>query len=189
MPRPCTVCQHPSRDRIDAAVIRNRPTREIAKRFGLSRSAIARHANHLDRSVSMAVSSQTGQVVGQSSQTGQPEARTLPDPIEIGAPLLEQVRYLHARTLHVLENVTEPKTALQAVKEARANLEFLARLTGQWVDRHQVTGTVTHELADLDVPALKAKLKELEADLSAIDTEGADVPDTGSLRDREGAPS
>ena len=43
MPRRCTVCAHAERDRIDAALLAGEANRAIARRFGIDRSALARH--------------------------------------------------------------------------------------------------------------------------------------------------
>ena len=46
--RPCTVCIHPKRDEIDAAILDERPYRSIAAHFGMSHLAVYRHKlNHL----------------------------------------------------------------------------------------------------------------------------------------------
>ena len=46
--RPCTVCIHPKRDEIDAAILDDRPYRTIAAHFGISHLAVYRHkSNHL----------------------------------------------------------------------------------------------------------------------------------------------
>ena len=48
MPRPCAICTHPDRSTIEAAMATGDSYREIASRFELSKSAVARHAaNHL----------------------------------------------------------------------------------------------------------------------------------------------
>src|SRR3712207_9134864 len=41
--RRCTVCDHPERHGIDEALVTGAPYRSIAKRFGLSESAVYRH--------------------------------------------------------------------------------------------------------------------------------------------------
>ena len=43
MPRRCTVCDHPKRHGIDEALVSGAPYRSVAKRFGLSESAVYRH--------------------------------------------------------------------------------------------------------------------------------------------------
>ena len=45
MGRPCTVCSHNSREEIDTSLIGGSPYRDVAGRFGLSKSAIERHAS------------------------------------------------------------------------------------------------------------------------------------------------
>ena len=44
MGRVCTCCAHPERDEIDACVTRGDSTYVMADRFGLSASAVQRHA-------------------------------------------------------------------------------------------------------------------------------------------------
>jgi len=43
MPRRCSVCDHPERHSIDQALVGGAPYRSVAKRFGLSESAVYRH--------------------------------------------------------------------------------------------------------------------------------------------------
>ena len=43
MPRRCAVCGHPERHSIDEALVSGGPYRSVAKRFGLSDSAVYRH--------------------------------------------------------------------------------------------------------------------------------------------------
>jgi len=49
MGRTCTVCQHPERKALDAALVAvESPYRDIARRYGLSKDALLRHkADHL----------------------------------------------------------------------------------------------------------------------------------------------
>lgn len=171
MARACSICCHPHRAAIDGELVRRRPHRAIARSYGVSRSAVSRHVGHMNRpSPTPLVAPQSQPAAGQPGLT-----RNLPDPINSSATPLDQLRYLQDHTLHLLERASSERqttVALQAIKEARANVELMAKLTGALVDRHSIQSTVTHELADLDIPALKAKLKELESDLTAIDTEG-----------------
>ena len=46
MPRACTVCAHPKRTAIEAALAAGESQREVAARFGLSKTALVRHAQH-----------------------------------------------------------------------------------------------------------------------------------------------
>jgi DNA-binding transcriptional ArsR family regulator len=39
----CTICQHPKREEIEDALVRRVPMRRIARRYGVSKSAVGRH--------------------------------------------------------------------------------------------------------------------------------------------------
>jgi transposase-like protein len=113
MPRRCTVCDHPERPTVDALLLEGgESNRAIARRFGLSKDAVARHReDHLPERLLRAADA--GEV---ASADG----------------LLSQLRHLHARTLAILgetEAARDHQTALRAIAEARRNLELLARLT------------------------------------------------------------
>jgi hypothetical protein len=49
MPKPCSVCTHPSRKEIDRALLSGVPYRTLAARYDLSASALCRHTRHLAR--------------------------------------------------------------------------------------------------------------------------------------------
>ncbi len=51
MARKCTICNHPQKSEIDAAILREEPFRNIAKHFGTSLGAIHRHKNGCMRDV------------------------------------------------------------------------------------------------------------------------------------------
>src|SRR3989442_11375886 len=114
MPRTCTVCRHPERPAINAALVAGEPLRDIAVRFGLSRSALDRHnGEHLPATLLRAK-----------------------DAAEVAHAddLLGQVRGLGARALAILdqaEEAGERRTALAAIREARGVVELVARLVGE----------------------------------------------------------
>ena len=43
MPRPCSICVHPEREAINKALVVNEPLRDIAGRYGTSKSSLERH--------------------------------------------------------------------------------------------------------------------------------------------------
>jgi hypothetical protein len=52
MPRSCTICKHPERTAVDAALLAGEPYRSISKRFGTSEPATFRHRDeHIARAV------------------------------------------------------------------------------------------------------------------------------------------
>lgn len=114
MPRSCTVCEHPERAEIDRALVGGASNRSLASLYDLSEAAMRRHkANHLPAKLVMAHEAQ--------------EVAEADD-------LLADVRSLQARTLSILEAAEASRqlsTALRAIKEARSNVELLAKLLGE----------------------------------------------------------
>ena len=114
MARTCTVCNHEKRAEIDAALVAGASFRDIAGQYHLSKSAVERHkADHLP--AAMAQAKQAADVAH-------------------GDDLLDQVRKLQAVTMNILAmayNGADLRTALQAIAQARGNLELLGRLLGE----------------------------------------------------------
>ena len=114
MPRSCTICLHAECDAVDRALVSGEPYRRIAKRFALSPDAVYRHkVGHLPATLTKAQ-----------------------DAVEIARAdsLIEQVRDLQGRTMAILvqaERSGDLRIALQAVGQARGNLELLAKLLGE----------------------------------------------------------
>ncbi len=113
MPRQCTICTHPERDAIDAALIAQQSLRDIARQYRVSKDALARHREHL---------------AGALVQAKEVEDVTHAD------DLLAQVRDLQSRALAILdtaEGAGDLKTALAAIREARGCIELFGRLAGE----------------------------------------------------------
>jgi transposase-like protein len=155
MPRRCTVCNHPERNSIDEALVTGAPYRSVAKRFGLSESAVYRHkSEHLPAHL---------------LQAKEVEAVARAD------DLLEQVRNLQTRALDILERAEKTgdlRTALAAISQARGNLELLGKLAGELDERPVVNLNVSPEwmeLRTLIVGALDAHPQARGAVLSALE--------------------
>lgn len=114
MPRRCTVCDHETRAGIDTALISGASLRDIAGRHDVSKSALERHkARHLPTHLAKAK---------EAAEVARADG------------LLSQVRHLQDRTLCILNSSEEAgdlRTALAAIREARNNLELLAKLLGE----------------------------------------------------------
>ena len=114
MPRVCTICNHQEREAINKALLAGEPLRNIAARTGTSATALHRHkAEHLPATLTKA---QAAQEVAQADD------------------LLAQVRRLQVVTMNILAHAYQAqdlRTALQAVGQARGNLELLGRLAGE----------------------------------------------------------
>jgi len=134
MPRRCTICSHKERDAIDKAILSGEPLRNISERVSVSATSLHRHkSEHIPIELTKAK-----------------EARQ----ISSADDLLRQVQALHAKAMAILntaEKSGDLRTALAAVREARGNLELLARLlgelreTGPSIDARQQTIYVSDE--------------------------------------------
>ena len=114
MPRSCTVCEHPKRGDVDGALVGGASNRSVASLYDVSEAAVRRHkANHLPAKLAKAHEAE--------------EASRADD-------LLRQVRALQSKTLSILlraEGAGDLRIALSAVREARGNVELLAKLSGE----------------------------------------------------------
>ncbi len=140
MPRTCTVCQHEGRDEIDRALVSGESSYALADRYSsLSRPAIQRHReNHLPTRLVLA---EKAAEVAQADN------------------LLDQVRDLQGRALAILDKAEatgELRTALSAIREARGNLELLAKLLGELSETPQVNLTVSPEWLELRTTIITA---------------------------------
>ena len=133
MSRSCTVCAHEGREEIDRALVAGESSRKIAARYGsLSRPAIQRHGeNHLPAKLVLA---EKAAEVAEADN------------------LLAQVQDLQGRTHAILdkaEKAGELRTALSAIREARGNLELLAKLLGELDERPVVNLNLSPEWLEL----------------------------------------
>jgi transposase-like protein len=132
MPRRCTVCDHPERHGIDKALVTGAPYRSVARRYGLSESAVYRH--------------KTEHLPAQLLKAREVEEAARAD------DLLDQVRNLQAHALDIREHAEETgdlRTALAAISQARGNLELLGKLAGELDERPVVNFNVSPEWLEL----------------------------------------
>lgn len=128
MPPRCSVCIHEARPAIDSALVAGQSFRNIAERFGTSATALFRHkAEHIAAAL---VKAQEASEVAQADS------------------LLDQLRVLQTTTLRILRKAEDANAfipAIMAIKEARGNLELLAKLLGELDERAQVNMLVAPE--------------------------------------------
>ena len=138
MPRKCTVCEHPNRADIDTALADSATRlRGIARTYHLSEDAVFRH--------------KTAHQPATLSKAHEAEEVARAD------NLLGRVENLQARTLAILEAAEETgelRTALGAIREARSNVELLAKLLGELDERPVVNILIAPEVRDAIVSAL-----------------------------------
>jgi len=132
MARKCSICTHNKRREIDQAIIAGQSYRDIAGRFGLSKSAVERHAKaHLPATLVKA------QEVEEVAQAG---------------ALLAQVQELRDRAFKILdraERSQDLRAALQALREARGCVELLAKLAGETSEAPQVNLLLSPQWVEL----------------------------------------
>ncbi|WP_442756731.1 hypothetical protein ACNHKD_09135 [Methylocystis sp. JAN1] len=117
MARPCLCCNHPERDKIDAAIVGGVNAEAISKQYGITKQALWRHRSaHLPKAAIEAAKAERAEAEGRR-----------------GATLLEQAHELLDKARDLLakaEDSGDIQTALRGVKEARECLVFIGRLTG-----------------------------------------------------------
>jgi len=133
------VCDHPEKDSIDEILITCTPYRSIAKRFGLSESAVYRHkTEHLPAHL---LKAKEVEEIAQADD------------------LLDQVRHLQAHALDILdraENAGDLRTALAAISQARGNLELLGKLAGELTDSPSVNIIISAEWVQIRATVVEA---------------------------------
>jgi hypothetical protein len=89
MARTCTICVHPQRSEIEAAIVAGTPYRAITKQFGSSPAAITRHASeHISQAI-------------KQSQAAKEEAQAL--------DVVKQLRIINTVTMAILKESRDEK--------------------------------------------------------------------------------
>jgi len=166
MPRNCTICSHPRLEEIDRALVAGEANTSLSSLFAVSEQALRRHkGSHLPAQLIM---------VEKAEEVAQAD------------DLLAQTQDLQRRTLAILEAAEEAKqhrTALSAIREARSNLELLAKLLGELDDRPQVNVMVSPEWLELRaviVTALEPHPEALRDVVGALESGGNGRAQRGS---------
>ncbi len=157
MSRTCTICSTRSRESIDRALVAGAAFPALAAKYRVSEDALGRHkANHLPAALVKAHDSEE---------------------VSRADDLLGQVRNLQGRALAILEKAEaagELRTALGAIREARGNLELLAKLLGE-LDERPVNVLISPqwlELRAVIVTALEPHAEARESVLRALEGAG-----------------
>ncbi len=127
MARVCTICAHPDRAAIESAILSGESNRRIASQCDVSEISIRRHqmAGHVAEIVVKA--HDAAEVIQADS-------------------LLDQIRSLQQTTLRILARAEKDGKyipAIMAIKEARGNLELLAKMLGE-LDERPVVNIATN---------------------------------------------
>ena len=132
MPRQCSVCAHASLHAINTALVAGGTLRDIARQFGLSKDAVARHqADHLPVALVAAV--------------GAEETRQALD-------VLQQLKTINAAALTVLRDARaagDGDLALKAIDRIQRQVELQAKLLGDLDERPVVNILLSPEWQQL----------------------------------------
>jgi hypothetical protein len=138
-PQPCTVCTHRERATIDTDLVGGQPDKRVAAVYGIGAASVRRHRlNHIPKFLVKA------QETREVSRAGD---------------LLAQIEAIQAKTLRILldaDRAGDKRTALYAIKEARNNLELMAKLAGELRTGTTVNILVMPEWIDLRTQILNA---------------------------------
>jgi hypothetical protein len=156
--RECTVCAHPDAVLINEAIVGvgeqgKLSNRAITRQYGLSKDAVRRHSEHIPQLLAKALEAFSASKADE---------------------LLEQVRALQGKTLRTLmraEGYDDLRTVLAAVREARGNVELLAKLRGELDTRPVINIHLSPqwlELRAIIVGALEPYADARESVLSAL---------------------
>jgi len=150
MPRVCTVCNHPKREKIDKYLVEGEPYRSIAKQFSLSDAAVYRHKSHLNGTLIKAHEAQK---------------------ITHAGNLMEQITNLQSRALNILSKTEEAedwRAATGAIREARGCLELLGKLAGELKEGQTVNVIVSPQWVELRTTIIKALEPHPEAKFTVL---------------------
>jgi hypothetical protein len=129
----CGACSHPRRDLIDVGLVCGTPRSVLAARFDISEFSLGRHAaNHLPPQARAAIMTQLAPEGIDLEQLQRSESESLL------ASLISQ----RARLATIAQSAMEhdlPQVAIRAEAAILNNLEVVARLLGQLVNRTEVT--------------------------------------------------
>lgn len=113
MPRTCSLCRSGSREGIDHAVVDGDSLRDIAGRFGTSRSSVFRHRQHVSQALMKAA-----------------EVRE----VTVAGSILERLQRAHEEAWAILEEGRrdeDQEVRLRALARIERQLELEGRLLGE----------------------------------------------------------
>jgi len=161
MPRTCTICKHADREAINAALIEGQAYRNVSVRFGTSVASLQRHkAEHMPVALAKAR-----------------EVREAND-ISFADDLFAQLKALRNKAVKILntaEAAGDLRTALLALREARATIELLLEVEGEINRNPQINILISPEWIELRTVILRTLAPFPEARFALADAlaEGA----------------
>jgi hypothetical protein len=148
----CTICDHERRHQIELGLVHRLSNRVMARRFGVSESALRRHRqNHLSPQVAAAIlaAERPTEIDLEALQASESEG--------LLAQLVTQRARLQTHS-ELASELGDVKAAVACERAITSNLELVGKLLGQLVQRHEVRSTSILISADyLEVRAALVK--------------------------------
>jgi hypothetical protein len=146
MPPSCTICRHPEKLAIEDLLLRNRLSlRVVAERTGVSAWALHRHKRHLSQAVIDAA-----QIVGANSLLARIEA------------VLAEVQDIATKA----KRSKDWPAALQALKELRACLQLIGRVSGELPQQPTAGELHLHRHQHVHLAATERSEHELDVEIA-----------------------
>lgn len=175
----CPVCSHESRAAIEQAILNGKPKAQVAKTFGFTytrskdQKVMGNHKviqNHLDRCMGEAFKASMEAREMASGEAMTTRLRVLEDEVDkvlaranAGEPVMVgDVPLLDDEGHQVMRY--DNRLILTAVREARANVEMMAKLAGKVENDPEDLDQVRAHLRSPEARRLLARLDELQAD-------------------------
>jgi hypothetical protein len=150
----CTICRHPERGAIDAALVQGGTVRDIAGQYGVSKTAADRHRAHIAAPIVQAVAK-----VEAEHQRG----------------VLEQVRHRRmqlARQFEAgLEDGERKMALVDLVREEARLLDLEAKLTGELAPQKKLSVTMQIDGPGWDDVPLETRIALKRASLASDEAE------------------
>jgi hypothetical protein len=146
MLRTCTICSHPARDNIEAALIRRVPYRTIEDRFKVTHGPLSRHTN---------------ECLAEDVQRALSEYRA-----KNGVKVLSKLSAMIDRLDAFLDKAEGSNNALEfraVAAEWRKQLELIAKLQGELAQEGTITIVNNPEWVELRTVIVQALLPHPEA--------------------------
>jgi hypothetical protein len=136
----CAACASPDQVDIDHALVAGASIRKLSRRYDISRTALTAHKrNHVSPAL-VAVREERGRAFAVNT------VERLETLFETGSAILSAARESHNAAL-----------ALAALREIRATVELIARVTGELDERPQVTVNLQQTAEWIQVQAVVVK--------------------------------
>jgi hypothetical protein len=173
MTRTCTICVHPERAKIEAALVSGTAYRVIASQFGVGNNAIQRHAaDHVKQQIAE-----------------HQEARDAAQALDV----VKQLKAINGVTLAILNTARaagEPELALKAIDRVQKQIELQAKLLGDLDERPQINILVSTEWLTVRSALMRALAPYAEARLAVaaalMTVEGSSSTNRSSSHDSSG---